>query len=209
MAIRIWKIFLVMAGYVLLSPSCKKIGNPCPKDGYEYLNTNSHCWYSPSLDSLPLGTTISLAASVPKTFIDENTQTTILNTCSIIHGPLGIVMISPIYQAAIDSFEIKAQIGKVIKDTINFSTGQLKGFRTIEWDGNSVDSFKMKITIKPIAKGIYACSLNQQSYKDKDCALYKYFLSPGNTNQHLNYWTDAFGSASNQVAFSTYCFKIY
>jgi hypothetical protein len=210
MVIKSLKVYSMIAGCILLSFSCKKPRNVfCPKEGYEYIHTNSHCWYSPLSDSLPVGSIIILEASLPKNFIDETRNITVNNTASIVEGPLGVGMIYPIYQAAADSFEITAEIGKVIKDTLNFSAGMLKGFRTIEWDGSSVDSFKIKIKIKALAKGIYGLALKQQSAKDKDCALYKYFLSPGNANQHLNYWMDVFGNVSDQVNFFTYCFKVY
>jgi hypothetical protein len=170
------RIQLACCALVVLFYSCTKKYSGCPKEGYEYINTTSHCWYSPGTDSIPLGSSLTLEASVPRTFVDDNTNAIVTNTSSIINGPFGVVMIYPTYQAAVDSFELTAQIGKVIKDTVNFSEGSLKGFRTIEWNGSSIDSFKMKITIKALAKGIYAFGLNQQGYKDKDCALYKYFL---------------------------------
>jgi hypothetical protein len=160
-------------------------------------------------DSTPVGSDLFLESSVPRSFIDENTNSTVINTSAIINGPLHVLMISPSYQAAVDSFELSAEVGKVIKDSVNFSAGQLKGFRTIEWDGSSVDSFKVRMKIKTIGKGIYAFSLGQQAYIDKDCALYKYFLKPGNSNQHLNYWIDVFGNVSEGVAFNTYCIKVY
>jgi hypothetical protein len=187
--------------------SCRKKDTIPPKWGYEYLNTNCHYWYYPSSDSLPLGKVFTLEASVPKTFIDENKNITVTNSCMLIHGPLEVAMIYPQYQASIDSFELTAEIGKVTKDTINFSAGQLKGFRTIEWDSNSVDSFKVRIRIKPLAKGIYAFGLGQQGYRDKDGGLFKYFLKPGNLNQHLHYWAEVFGSITGQETF--YCIKVY
>ena len=201
--------YLLAAAVVITLVQCRKPETSCPKMGYEYINSTCHCWYSPVDDSVPVGTAIFLEASVPKVFIDENSNVTVQNTSAIVNGPLGVGMISPIYQAAVDSFEITAQVGKVIKDTANFTVGQLKGFRTIEWDGTPTDSFKLKIKIRPLAKGIFSFTLKQQSSEDKDCALYKYFLSPGNANQHLNYWMDAFGNASDLVTFFTYCVKVY
>jgi hypothetical protein len=209
MDIKFLKIILVIAGFLLLSLHCRKRNLSCPKEGYEYINTTAHCWYTPGLDSIPVGGIITLEASIPKTFVDELGNTTVNNTASIVEGPLGVGMIYPTYQATADSFELVAQIGKVAKDTAHFSEGILKGFRTIQWDGTAIDSFKMKITIKALAKGIYCLALKQQSAKDKDCALYKYFLKPGNTNQHLNYWMDVFGNVSDQVSFFSYCFKVY
>lgn len=209
MVIKIFKLYLVIAGSTLLLLSCKKAPNSCSKQGYEYSNSTFRCWYNPVVDSVPLGSNLFMEASVPRTFIDEKTNSTVINSSSIINGPLHVLMVSPSYQAAVDSFKLTAEVGKILKDTINFSSGQLQGFRTIEWDGSSVDSFKIRIKINPIAKGIYAISLGQQSYIDKECALYKYFLKPGNTDQHLNYWVDAFGNVSEQVAFFTYCFKVY
>ena len=209
MGIKILKIWLVIAGGALLLLSCQKTPNSCSKQGYEYSNSTFHCWYTPPIDSVPVGSNLFIEASVPRTFVDENTTSIVTNSSSIISGPLHVLMISPSYQAAVDSFELTAELGKIIKDTINFSVGQLKEFRTMEWDGSSTDSFKIRIKIIPVAKGIYAFSLGQQAYTDKDCALYKYFLRPGNSNQHLNYWMDAFGNVSDGVAFFTYCIKAY
>lgn len=194
----------------LLAPllfSCSKKNSIPPKWGYEYLNTNSYYWYSPTLDSLPVGSIITLQASVPKTFIDENTNVAVTNSCSLINGPLEVAMIYPTYQASIDSFELNPEIGKVIKDTINFSAGQLKGFRTIEWNGNYIDSFKMKIRIKSLAKGIYVLGIGQQGYRDEEGALFKYFLKPGNPDQHLHYWAEVFGSITGRETF--YFIKFY
>lgn len=209
MVIRIFKTWIVIAGSALLLLSCKKPRASCSKQGYEYSNSTFRCWYSPATDSIPVGSILYLEATVPRTFIDENTGTAVTNTSTIINGPLHVLMISPLYQAAVDSFELTAEVGKVIKDTINLSAGQLKQSRTIEWDGSSIDSFKIRVKIRPIGKGIYAFSLGQQGYTDRDCALYKYFLGPGNTNQHLNYWIDAFGNLTAGVAFSAYCIKVY
>jgi hypothetical protein len=48
-----------------------------------------------------------------------------------------------------------------------------------------------------------------QGYKDNDCALYKYFLKVGNSDQHLNYWLTASGNISDEVRYYSCCFKIY
>lgn len=203
------KTSVVIVTFVLLLPHCNKVNVACPNVGYEYINENSFCSYMPALDSIQIGDSIMLEAAIPKTFIDAKTNKTVSNTASKVEGSLGAVMIYPNYQSAMDSFALTVHIGKVIKDTQQFSEGILKGFRTIQWDSSPIDSFKVKISIKALAKGIYAFALRQQTAKDKDCALYKYFLRPKNANQHLNYWMEAFGNVSDQVAFFTYCFKVY
>jgi len=210
MAINQQKYLPMIAGFfTLLSFSCTKKHTVCPKEGYEYINTTSLCWYSPASDSIAIGSIITLEASVPKTFIDDVTNTTINNTTSYIECPFGVGMLYPLFAASIDSFELTAQIGKIIKDTVHLSSGQLKGVRTIRWDGNAPDSFRMKITIKALARGIYSFSLGQQGYRDSDCALYKYFLKVGNADQHLNYWMQYLGNVSDGVRYFTYCIKIY
>lgn len=209
MVIKDSKIIIVIAGATLLLLHCRRISELCPKEGYEYVNTTLRSWYSPTIDSIPLGQSITLVASAPRSFIDENTGVAVKNTCPIINGPLGIVMIYPSYQAAADSFEVTAQTGKVIKDTANFSEGILKGFRTIEWDGSFVDSFKIEIKVRTLAKGIYGVALGQQGYKDIDCARYKYFPRVGNSDQHLDFWLAALGNVSDNVRYYTYCFKVY
>ena len=203
------RIQLACCLLAVLVCSCVKKYSGCPKEGYEYINETSLCWYSPVTDSIRLGDTITVEASIPKRFEDARSNTTVTNTASIVEGPLGVTIIYPTYQAAVDSFELTSEIGKVIKDTVQFSEGILKGSRTIQWDGNLIDSFRIKLSIKALARGIYAVSLRQQSAKDKDCALYKYFLRPGNADQHLNYWMDAFGNVSDEVVFFAYCFKVY
>jgi hypothetical protein len=209
MDIKFLKIILVIAGFLLLSLHCRKRNESCPKEGYEYINTTSHCWYNPDIDSIPVGGVIILSASIPKTFVDEISNSIVTNTSDIVEGPFGVVMLNPTYRAAIDDFELSAEIGKIIKDTINFSSGMLKGFRTIRWDASSPDSFKMKITIKPLVKGIYDMALKQQGAKDKDCALYKYFLKVA-SDQHLHYWAEFNNGVIDDYARNyAYCFKVY
>jgi len=209
MVIKRITIFVIAGHIALLSAKCiKKIDEGCQKMGYEYVNETSVCWYTPATDSIRVGDTITLEASIPKSFTDPRTNTTVTNSAKFVEGPLGIGMIFPIYQAAADSFAMTAQIGSVLKDTIHFPETQLKGFRTIQWDRTAIDSFRIKIWIRPLSKGIYSLALNQQSAMDKDCALYKYFLKPGN-DQHLYYWMNVFGNVSDQVAFFAYCFKVY
>lgn len=210
MAIRNTTIILTAGFLSLLSVTCsKRIDSGCKKMGYEYVHTQSLCWYSLVQDSLPIGSTIILTASVPKTFIDESARSLVTNSSPIINGPLHVTMIYPFLQASIDSFDITAEVGKVIKDTINLSAGQLKGVRTIEWNGNLVDSFNIKISIKALSKGVYIITLGQQGYRDADCALYKYFLNVGN-EQHLYYLTQYNnGYIGDYERNFGYCFKVY
>jgi hypothetical protein len=209
MGINFRYLIVMMAAVALLSSRCIKKYQGCPKEGYEYVNSTLRSWYSPGTDSIALGESIILEASAPRSFIDENTYASVKNTSSIIHGPLGISMLYPVYQPAVDSFELIAQVGKAIKDSVNFSSGALEGFRTIEWDGSSVDSFKIRIEIRSLARGIYALALDEQGYKDADCARYKYFPKVGNADQHLDYWLSATGNLSDEVRYYTYCVKVY
>ena len=209
MGIKSQKINVVIAAFMLLSLHCIKKSQLCPKEGYEYVNSTARARYSPETDSIPLGAVITLVASAPRSFIDENTGIPVKNTCPIITGPLSIEKLFPLYQPAADSFEVTARIGKAIKDTVNFSEGILKGLRTIEWDGSSVDSFNIEIKIRPLARGFYALTLGQQGYKDTECARYKYFLEVGNTNRHLDFWLAALGNLGDDVRYFTYCFKVY
>jgi len=199
----------MMAGVCLLSSQCVKKYQGCPKEGYEYVNSTLRSMYSPAVDSIAVGESIILESSAPKSFIDEKSNESVKNTSPIIHGPLGIVMLYPVYQAAVDSFELTAEVGKVIKDTANFTSGQLEGFRTIEWDGTSVDYFKTRIKITARARGIYALALDEQGCKDADCARYRYFPKVGNTDQHLYYWSNVSGDLGDQAKYFSYCVKVY
>ena len=209
MGIKFRYVIVMMAGVALLSLQCVKKYQGCPKEGYEYVNSTLRSWYTPGSDSIALGDTMILEASAPKSFIDESTYASVKNTSSIINGPLGISMLYPVYKPAVDSFELTAEVGKVIKDMANFTSGQLEGFRTIEWDGTSVDSYKIRINITARARGIYALALDEQGYKDADCARYKYLPKVGNADQHLDYWISATGNLSDEVRYYTYCVKVY
>lgn len=209
MSIKSLIVFQLIAGVILFSLSCNKKNTSCLKEGYTYVNSSAFCWYSPALDSIPLGASFTLEAALPKTFIDENRFLLQTNKSGYVRGNLGVGMILPIFQGFADSFELTPQIGKVIKDTANFTEGQLKGFRTIEWDRSAADSFRMKISIRPLTKGVFALSLKRQGSKDEDCALYKYFLKVG-SDQHLHYWAEFNnGIITDDVSNYGYCFKVY
>ena len=181
----------------------------CPKMGYEYVHSASQCFYFPDSDSIPLGDSLILSASAPKKFTDANSRQLVNNSSSIIEGPLHIVMLHPMKRPAADDFQLTGQIGRITKDTINFSAGALKGFRTIEWNGNNPDSFKIKLVLKPLSKGVYSFALGQQGYRDPDCALYKYFLKVG-VEQHLHYLAEYNNGYIDDYARDLgYCFKVY
>ena len=124
-------------------------------------------------------------------------------------GPLHVVMLYPLIQEAVENFRITGEVGSVFKDSINFSGNSIKGFRTIQWDSNSADSFRIKIAIKPQVKGIYTVALGQQSSRDSDCALYKYFLRVG-SDQHIYYLSPYVnGNIGDYDSNYAYCFKVY
>ena len=200
----------VIVGFlILLSLNCKKRNETCPKMGYEYVTSSSKCWYSPTNDSIPLNSIIYIEAALPKIFADENSNVTVSNTDGKVEGPLQIIMLSPLKDGAIENFEITPKVGSVFKDSLHASNSQLKSFRTIIWD-NQRDSFVMKLELKPINKGVYGISIGQQSNRDKDCALYKYFLKIGNADQHLNYLAlYNNGYISDYERNYAYCFKVY
>lgn len=203
------KLNLAVGIISLLLLSCKKKDLGCPKEGYEYTSSTFHCQYVPNLDSISLNDSIDLVASIPTTFADETSNAIVHNTSKIVEGPLHITMLYPNVVPAADSFRLIAKEGKVIRDSLNFSEGSLRGFRTIQWSKASNDSFQIKITIKPLKKGVYIFALGQQSAKDEDCALYKYFLRVRG-DQHL-YYHPEFGSGniSEYERNFGYCFKVY
>lgn len=189
--------------------SCEKKNTTCPKMGYEYVHTAAQGFYFPASDSIPLGDSLFLDAILPKKFSDENSGQFVNNLSPIIEGPLHIVMLYPMVRSAADDFQLTGQVGRVIKDTINFSEGALKGFRTIQWNGNNSDSFKIRIMLKPLNKGVYSFALGQQGYRDSDCALYKYFLKV-EMDQHLHYLSEYNNGYVDDYARNFgYCFKVY
>jgi len=208
MVTKVYSVFFVFFIFLLFCCTKKKEG--CPKAGYEYITSLSKCRYSPTSDSIPLNSTIYIEATLPKIFVDENSNTTVFNIDGKVEGPLDIIMLFPLEEGAVENFEIIPKIGAVIKDSIHASSGQLKSFRTLIWDAHSRDSFSIKIELKALVRGVYGFSIGQQSSRDKDCALYKYFLKVGNTDQHLNYLAQYNnGYVSDYERNFAYCFKVY
>lgn len=195
---------------ILLGNSCNKQPAICSKMGYEFTYSKPGTTYSPGIDSIPLGNQIIIEASAPKSFFDEGKQYNVTLHESAILGPLGIQKLTndPITPriGAIEDVDLIALEGSLLKDTIQFSQEQLKGFRTTYWISKS-DSFKLKVIVKPKIKGTFIIILNQQGNRDKECALYKYFLNVINTNQHLYFLEPLYGYIP--VDNRAYCFKVY
>lgn len=181
--------------------------------GYEYSYLKFGTAYSPLNDSIPLGSEITLEASAPKVFYDDEKQLSVALNESLISGPLTIKKVSndqnvPII-GAIDDIEFTSIIGQIIKDSTQFSQGQLKIFRTAHFS-SIADSFKLKTRIKPKVTGVYFIGLGQQSNRDADCALYKYFLKIKNSDQHLNYLAQFNnGFVTKNDSDYAYCIKVY
>ena len=195
----------------LLYFNCSKPLDTCPKMGYEYVYSKPGVSYSPGIDSFALGSQITLLASVPKTFFEEEKRYNVTLNENEILGPFSVQKATndPIIPriGAIDDLELIAITGSLVKDTIQFSQGILKGFRTVHWV-NLSDSFKLKFIIKPKIKGIFFVGLGQQGNRDADCALYKYFVKVKGQDQHL-YLLEQVDGTSNIQNDYTYCFKVY
>ncbi len=193
--------------------SCSKKESTCPRLGYEFGFSKPGITYSPSVDSIALGDLIILEASAPKTFFDEEKGYTVTLNQNTILGPLVIKKATsdpliPIIGAAND-VSFLPFLGNVIKDTTQFSEGQLKIFRTAYFVSEA-DSFKIRLGIKPTIKGVFFVSLNQQGNRDSDCAVYKYFLKIKNTDQHLHYLAQFNNGIIDEAGRDyLYCFKVY
>ena len=209
MGIKMNRIIVFCAFLIAVFGGCRRTPVFCPKEGYEYVNSSSPYTYSPGLDSVPVGSTIILTGAIPKIFTDDLTNTVVRNTTSSAVGSLAIGMIYPEFKASVYSFKILPEVGEVRKDTVQFTQGQLKGFRTIVWVDNGGDSLHVRLKIRALAKGVYALSVGQQSSKDSDCALFKYFPRPANVDQHLHYWEQYIYPVESAIANTTYCVKVY
>lgn len=199
-------VFLVL----LLGLGCKKQQNECPKMGIEYKYSKPAISFYPGSDSLPLGSTIMIEAAVPKSFFDEDRGYNVLLTEPYILGPLGIQKLTndPILPqvGAMEDIEFSNQFGRLVKDTVRFTPGQNK----ISWTAymeNDADSFRIKVNCKPKIKGVFTVAFTQAGNRDNECALFKYFLSVKNTDQHLYFLAPLYGYTpiDNRI----YSFKIY
>lgn len=199
---------------ILTGITCVKPPKTCSKFGYEYSYTKPSVNYQPGLDSIPLGTSLTLEANAPKNFFDEEKHYDVSLHENTIFGPLGIIKatnnVDVWFTGAIEDMELTALTGSIVRDSIQFSPGQLKSFRTAYWDRNNSDSFHLKIVIKPKVKGTFFVNLGQQSNRDADCALYKYFLKVSNTDQHLYLLAQANNGYIDDYSRNyAYCFRVY
>lgn len=189
---------------------CTKKDVTCPKFGYEFTYDKPGVSYSPNLDSFLLGNELIMEASVPKTFFEETKGYYVTLNESTIKGSLGIQKFTNIPGIPIDvaanEFEFSSIEGEIYRDTINHTEGQLKGVRSLLWT-SVLDSFRIKIIIKPKVKGTFILGIGQQGNRDTDCALYKYFLKVKNADPHLYYYHNYIGYIPQFN--NTYCFKVY
>jgi hypothetical protein len=180
--------------------------------GYEYTYARPGVSYYPLSDSIRLGDGLTLYASAPKSFFDSSYKINVAVPGSI-YGPLGISKMetSPYYRfaGAIDDMDLTPVIGTVKKDSL-LTSEQLKMTRLAFWDTSSADSLVFKLNIIPRIRGTFFINLQQQSFRDKDCALFKYFLRVKNNDQHFYLMTPVTnGEISENAANYTYCFKVY
>lgn len=207
LAFMVIRNFLLLILLIIFS-QCRKPEKECALSGVYYINEDAYTHFSPELDSIPLGTEITLTASATREFFDLENNISVYNSSQNIKGPLRIMRLFPT-TGAIEEFEFNLYQGEMKKDSLRFSEGLLKTFRTVIWDGSKTDSLHLKIGIKPLRKGIYAINLGQQGGMDNDCAVYKYFLNVGNANKNLHFLSEANnGYISDYESKYVYCFKV-
>ncbi len=201
-------LIMAIAGY-----SCKKKVE-CPKAGLTFNYFKPGVNYAPEVDSFLLGGEITVDAAVPKSFYEEEKQYSVYFDKNTISGPFRIHKTSidslSLFEGAVDDVEIYPISGKIVKDTIQFTTAQLKTFRTVYWDGNDNDSLRLKLIIKPKIKGTFLLNLGLQGNEDSQCALFKYSVKVKNTNQHL-YFVAAInnGYIGEYTQNFGYAFRVY
>jgi hypothetical protein len=182
--------------------------------GYEYVYTKLGVMYSPGVDSIALGSQIVVEAAAPKTFLDEEKNINVTLSENKILGPFSVskIITTPYlsFAGAIDDVVLTPLHGSLIKDSILFTQSQLSIARTAVWDGNSLDSFRLKIIVKPNIRGTYFLSLRDQGNRNAECALFKYLVRVKNIDQHFYLMTPVTnGEISDIAANFVYCFKVY
>ncbi len=180
--------------------------------GYEYSYARPGVSYYPLSDSIRLGDGLTLYASAPKKFFDSSYKTNVVVPESI-YGPLSIAKLETIpyyrFAGAIDDMDLFAVNGIIKKDSL-LTSEQLKMSRVAFWDASDIDSLTFKVTIIPKIRGTFYIVLGQQSFRDKDCALFKYFLKVKNNDQHFYLMTPVTNGQISEYAINhTYCFKVY
>jgi hypothetical protein len=214
MAIKGWIIFVAMPlmGMALLF-SCDKDTEPaCAREGVMYNYVNRNTTYAPNVDSIPLGESVTLDVSAPTRFEDVNTNSNVSLDATNIQGPLIVLKASPNSSTpttgAISDFDLIPLIGSVYKDSIHASEGQLTRFRTTIWERISVDSFKLRLKLKPKIRGTFFINLSTQGNQDSECGTYLIDF-PIASEQHLYLLLQAAGNISPYERDYVYCFKVF
>lgn len=200
---------LILILTIISIPFCSKEEKRCKLINVNYNNENAFCSYLPGYDSIPLGDDITLYAAATRSFFDVEQQQKVFNSSTEMNGPLRILRLNPT-EGAVEDFELRPEVGRLVKDSVRFSQGSLKFFRTVFWDASAEDSLRLKIKFKPLQRGIYLINLGQQAGQDNDCAVYRYFLNVSNANKHLYYLANANnGYVSDYENKFVFCFKVY
>ncbi len=194
----------------VLTSSCKKEPS-CAKMGYEFVYTDYGVRYYVDNDSIPLGNSVTIEAAVPKTFFDNYTNTNVTLTENTISGPLSVFKATndpmiPRLDATF-SVSVSSDIGNCVIDSLPWGTYR-KYYKTTF--ASFPDSFKLKINVTPNEKGIYFLGLAQQGNRDRECAVFRYFIKVKDTNQHLYFLEENNGGVLlPEDRDYAYCFKVY
>lgn len=210
MDIKLFSICLSALSVAVLASSCKKEPS-CAKMGYEFVYTDYGVRYYIDDDSIPLGGSVTLDASVPKTFGNSYTNSAVSLNENNIWGPLGVLKAtndpSMPREDALSKVSISPLIGSCVIDSLNW--GSFRKYYKTTFIADQ-DSFKLKLSINPLDKGVYFIILKEQYNRNSECALFKYFPKIKDTDQHLYYLAATTGGVIlPEDQDYVYCFKVY
>jgi len=196
---------------ILLSFSeCRKFGKNCADNVYSFKSEGARAY--PDNDSLNIGDTLWLEASVP-TNLKDSISSAMVNYSGAENMGIAIALLSfhsgsvndPGSSYVMDSFDFVVKTGILV--TSDQFANNYEYFETN-------NSYNFKLGVIPKRIGIYAVSISDAINvfrKSDKCSKANFYLNFTNTDQHLYFYQNSRPGyiISNYEREHLYCFKVY
>lgn len=207
------KVF-ISVGILMIFSGCRKNtpADACAANNNIYHYSNNYFTITPDADSFALNQPIQIKLTLPKKFIDEVYNRPIEFHNNEVFAAMNIIVLDSVRTGAVNLFEVSVPIGKLYRDTISYDTEYLRNrnFTAAAIAQPSDSLLKAYYILKPKLKGNYLFAFSFFGKKDTDCSLFRYYVKPQVSSQHLYLLAAANnGFISDYERTFAYCFKVY
>jgi hypothetical protein len=183
-------------------------------EGNNRIHFKNNCFYTvpPDVDSFMLNQPFEIRLALPRKFTSEPNPYSSNFIKTEIFATVTIIKLDSLFDGAVNNFYFNASMGKLYRDTINFTTEYLRRKNIVASAValNGDTSLRGSYTFKPLQRGNYLMAFSYFGAKDFDCSLYRYDIRPNVLDQHLHLITAVTNSPVSETdRLYAYCFKVY